>query len=202
MWERMVFGLDLSAKDVNPTGVCFLSGKFARTKVLKSDNEILEEIQVSNPNIIAIDAPLTLNNRICDVLLKKYGAMPLKLKSIMQLATRAVRLVNELETLILQDTKIIEVFPTATAKILSVYHRDDGIKQQKIAEVLNIEFNCKVSKDELDAFLCALTGWLFSANLTIDVGNEQGKITIPNVAKVDEIIRMVQNLKIEVGKLK
>jgi predicted nuclease with RNAse H fold len=165
---------------------------------LKNDDEIIESIFQFSPEIIAIDAPLSFGDRICDKSLKKYGVMPLKLFSIQNLAKRAVSIVRKLNEVM--NIKVLEVFPTGTAKILGTYHKDYKDKQKKLAEKFEIGFSGNFTRDELDSFLCALTGLIFIYGLTIDVGDESGKITIPKESEIEIIIKEIKKLKLVVEK--
>jgi hypothetical protein len=172
-----IIGIDLAGKPHNPTGICTLETESNSIflKTIYSDEEILEEISIYAPDqtVIAIDAPLIKGNipkiRLADKLLKKYGAMPPTMQSMKSLSVRATDLVRRLES---KGYKVIEVFPTATAKILRVYNKD----YIKVSKALNIEAK---NKHELDAYLCALTGKLFLQGKTIEVGDEEGKIILP-----------------------
>ena len=70
------------------------------------------------------------------------------------------------------EFEVIEVFPTATAKILGFYHK----KFKETASILKIKVK---NKHELDAYLCCLTGKLFLEGKTEIVGDETGGIIIP-----------------------
>jgi len=170
-------GIDLAGKPCNPTGICILKidSKEISLKTVYSDEEILKEIYIypSDRTILAIDAPLMKDSkpklRLADKLLKKYGAMPPTMKSMKYLSIRAFNLSREFK---LKGYKVIEVFPTATAKILGIFNKD----YTKISKALDIE---PKNKHELDAYLCALTGKLFLQGKTIEVGDDEGKIILP-----------------------
>ncbi|UCH88814.1 MAG: hypothetical protein JSV49_11320, partial [Thermoplasmata archaeon] len=70
-----VAGLDLAAKNVNPSGFAIIDkSKLTRLELLRSDNEIKSELRSFNFSVIAIDAPLTDavgRTRTCDKLMKK-----------------------------------------------------------------------------------------------------------------------------------
>jgi len=138
----MIVGLDLAGKPKNPSGFCILN-KEAETKSLYSDLEILREIEMVKPKLIAIDAPFWLPRvgawRPCDQKLIKKGFHPLSplLPSMHTLTLRAKHLVSVLRG---RKYKMIEVFPRATEKILKLSKEP------------------RKNKDEYDALLCALTG--------------------------------------------
>ena len=164
----MIAGIDLAAKKNNPTGVCFFEDVNSyELLTLYEDYEIINSVNEKKATIIAIDAPLMKKIRIreADKALKKYGAMPPTMKGMKMLTERAMKLVTRLHG------KIIEVFPTASAKILGIYDRD----YKKMAEKLGIEAR---NKHEVDAYLAAYTAYLHTKGLTIAVGKEE-KIIIP-----------------------
>jgi len=169
-----VVGIDLAGKKSNPTGLCILDDKIA-IETVYTDKEIVERIYQYRADkcIVAIDAPLmnreTIKVRLADRLLRKYGALPPTMKGMRSLVLRASNIVQEIED---RGYRVIEVFPTASAKILGVYDRDYRI----VAGKLGIDVN---SKHELDAYLCALTGKLFLEGKAMTVGNEEGMIVIP-----------------------
>ncbi|KAA0004319.1 MAG: DUF429 domain-containing protein [Thermoplasmata archaeon] len=176
--DMFSIGIDLAGKTCNPTGFCVLVEKNKEVMCLKtlySDEEILKEIFFYPPveTIVAVDAPLMKNGipkmRMADKLLKKYGAMPPTMKSMICLSIRAYTLSKKLENM---RYKIIEVFPTATAKILGIYDKS----YVKMSRILKVEVK---NRHELDAYLCALTGKLFLEYKTTEVGDMEGKIIIP-----------------------
>ena len=167
----MIAGIDLAAKQKNPTGVCFFkSVEKYELFTLYGDDEIIEMMQEKEPSIIAIDAPLMKKVRIreADRLLKKYGAMPPTMPSMEMLTKRAMKIVEKL-----QRFKIVEVFPTASAKILGIYDKN----YKKTASNLGIVVR---NKHELDAYLAAYTAYLYMEGKAIEVGNKE-KIIIPRI---------------------
>lgn len=166
-----ILGVDLAGKKTNPTGICYLEDNKIECRTVYSDEQILEIAVEFKPDIIAIDAPIMQGEpriRKADRILKKYGAMPPHLPSMKPLTLRGTKLATQLKTY----RRVIEVFSTATAKILDVYNKD----YRKTAGKLNIKVK---NKHELDAFLCFLTAKLFLKEKTVDIGDEEGKIVVP-----------------------
>ena len=60
MREPIVIGLDLAGLPKNPSGVAKLCGKQLETREIYSDAEILELCENVRPEVVAIDAPLSL----------------------------------------------------------------------------------------------------------------------------------------------
>ena len=102
------------------------------------------------------------------------------LKGMEVLAVRGASIAKKL-----QDKKIrhIEVLSKATAKILGFYSKDDFILQKNIMELgLDGDVNTRLlSRDELDAVLAAITGYLYQEGQVKTVGGEDGLVHIPEV---------------------
>jgi hypothetical protein len=137
-----VVGIDLAGKFENPTGFCSMTDSGTETKLLFSDEEIINEVEIIKPDCIAIDAPFWLPNqgawRPSDEKLLRRGFQPLStlLPTMRLLALRASRLVKVLRE---RGYNVIEVFSNASEKIL-------GLSKEP-----------RKNKDEYDALLCALT---------------------------------------------
>ena len=56
----LIVGLDLAGVETRPTGFCLLAGMKAETCLLYTNEEILKIIDNCRPQVIAIDAPLSL----------------------------------------------------------------------------------------------------------------------------------------------
>src|SRR5437867_1395143 len=56
----VVLGIDLAGSPRRPTGLCLLRGSQAQTSVAFSDKDILSTIQQARPDLVPIDAPLSL----------------------------------------------------------------------------------------------------------------------------------------------
>ncbi|MEM2935542.1 MAG: DUF429 domain-containing protein [Candidatus Thermoplasmatota archaeon] len=168
--EKKIAGLDLAALPKNKSGLCILKEK-PEFFILYSDEEILSFFENVKPDIVGIDAPIMdeVKVRKADLLLKKYGAMPPTMQGMKILTERASKLVKKL------NCKVIEVFPTATAKIIGIYDKN----WQRMTEKLGI--NAK-SKHELDAYLAAYTAYLYLIGEAEEVGDEE-KVIIPKKIK-------------------
>ncbi len=166
--DYRVMGIDLAALPKNPTGVCIMGDNIFLFTLYK-DEEILTAINEAKPRIVAIDAPLMkkIMVREADIALKKYGAMPPTMPSMKMLVKRASKIVKEI------DAEVIEVFPTATAKILGIYEKD----WCKMAEKIGIKAR---NKHEIDAYLAAYTAYLYIQGKTEEVGGEE-KVVVPKV---------------------
>ena len=56
----VIAGIDLAGSPARPTGVCILTGDRARTQLAFEDTEILDLIRAAGPDLVTIDAPLSL----------------------------------------------------------------------------------------------------------------------------------------------
>lgn len=177
--------MDLAGVSKNPTGFCILTEKAGvktvQTGVLHSDEEIIGKINEAGPELTALDAPTKYDgkNRLCDTILKDYGALPVTLRGMEVLAKRGVGLYEKLKP----KHKVIEVYAKASAKILGVYHKDDFICQKKLLSLdLSGDPNNRIlSRDELDAVFAAITAYLHLSGQTKTVGDDEGRITVPEI---------------------
>lgn len=166
-----ILGVDLAGKTTNPTGICILNNDTINFKTVYSDKQILEISSGLKPDIIAIDAPIIHGEpriRKADRILKKYGALPPSLPAMKSLTLRGSGLAARLAT----RYNVIEVFPTATAKILGIYSRN----YRETVSKLDIKVK---NKHELDAYLCYLTAKMFLEGETVEIGNKTGTIIVP-----------------------
>lgn len=168
-----ILGIDLAGRSTNPTGICIFDNGKIFFKTAHSDEEILQTCFGLNPDVIGIDAPVMYGRikvRKADKVLKKYGALPPTLPSMRCLTIRGSKLAAELSS----RYKVIEVFPTATAKILGVYNKD----YRETARLLGVDV---VNKHELDAYLCCITAKMFIEGETVTVGDDEGRIVVPEL---------------------
>lgn len=178
-----IVGVDLAGNPSNDTGLCLLTvdgSKSVKTEILHSDEDILKRIHEIKPDVIAIDAPLIFSGdkRQCDHILREYGTLPVTLRGMEILAIRGANLSKKLE-----DFKVIEVFATATGKILGLYDKDTR-RVQKMLISAGIEGDIGtrfLTRDELDSIFAALTGFLHLDGKTKTVGDAGGEIVVPEV---------------------
>lgn len=144
-----------------------------------SNNQILKKIDHFNPTVVAIDAPLIdgpIRIRKADQLMKKYGAMPPTMKSMRLLTKRGTFIAQLLRE---KGYRVIEVFPTGTAKILGFYEK----KYKKSVEKIQMQ-NIFNNKHEYDAYLCSLTANLYHKRKTKEIGENNETIVLPDKKKV------------------
>jgi predicted nuclease with RNAse H fold len=190
-----VIGLDLAANHKKQTGFCIMNENLeVKTFLLFTDNEILEHVKYYNPELIAIDAPLSLpmgrtsleeksniHLRLCDRELLGLGIkfFPITLGPMRKLTERGIKLKQMLENF---GYKVIEVFPGATQDILGLVRKNQGINKLREGLIsLGIKgIKYEMSDDELDAITCALTGLLYLKGECIELGDKrEGILIIP-----------------------
>jgi len=189
-----ILGIDLAGSEKRKTGICILNEKLeANCFCLFKDKEILDLIEKEKPDLIAIDAPLSLPRgrkslkrkskihfRECDKELWKFGIkfFPITLGPMRKLTERGIKLRKILE----KKYKVIEVYPGATQDILKIPRKQKGLKKLKEGlEKLGIRILKKdPNGDELDAITSALTGLLYLKGKYIAIGDKrEGQIILP-----------------------
>jgi len=192
-----VVGIDLAGSEKQKTGFCILDEKLnAKTKVLKKDEEIISETLKAKPEIISIDAPLSLpfgrkslsqkgppHLRECDkeLLKMKIKFFPITLGPMRKLTKRGIKLKKIFES---KGLKVIESFPGAAQDILNMPRKQAGL--EKLRKAL-IKFGIKgdvkkkeITGDELDAITSALVGKMYLEGNYIAIGNpNEGLIILP-----------------------
>jgi uncharacterized protein len=179
-------GIDLTGKEENPTGICILDEEIVRFKTLFYNEEIVNLIKNYQPDLTAIDAPLSLPlGRCClekDCECAEYGhlrqaereirpygrVLPLTFMGMKMLTFRGIRLRDRLS----RDFKVIETHPRTSQKMLGLDLVED------LEKILTIPGN--PSEHELDALLAAITGCLYCKGGYIELGDpDEGTIIIP-----------------------
>ncbi len=159
-----VAGVDLAAKTHNPTGVAFIRDGRAMATTVRSDEEIMEFIERCEPVLVAIDAPLLMNEeRYAERFLRRYGALPLTMHGMRVLCKRAITLRERIE-----GTRVFEVFPTATAKILG-FHATPKLRMMEHLRCL-FDVEGGENEHEVDAIICAYTALLYVKGRAVNVG--------------------------------
>ncbi|MCX8154161.1 MAG: DUF429 domain-containing protein [Candidatus Bathyarchaeota archaeon] len=193
--DKCVIGIDLAASSKNPTGWALLRGKTLRTALIYTDSEILENIVMNNPALIAIDAPLHLpkkanffRNADKEMIRKGYKVFSPKLPAMQKLTLRAIkvnRLIGE------KKYKTIEVHPTSTRKALEMPSKDWKAIQAILKNLgLKGELETRtLISHELDAATAALTAVLHLKKQTERLGDrEEGYIIVPNKRNWRELL--------------
>jgi len=169
--ERVV-GLDLAGSPNRDTGACVMERpRRLRAAVLRSDREILEFVISSLPQLVVIDAPLSLPRgrktiedrsgphlRECDreLLRRRIPFFPLTLGPMRMLTVRGMRIARALTR---QGIPVVEGYPGGAQDILGLPRKKVGVSvlQQSLRqEGLGGDLDRRpLSHDELDAVTIA-----------------------------------------------
>jgi predicted nuclease with RNAse H fold/adenylate kinase family enzyme len=196
-WPRVV-GIDLRAKASNPTGWALCFGSRVDTKIIYTDDEIVDLSLQANPDLISIDAPLSLprgrSSVYDDSPCRKTGGIvrdaerilwsrgirvyPALIRHMQGLTSRGILLTKEFER---RGIPVIESYPGAAQDIL-------GIPRKKVDEDLLLGGLCEFgytirsakSHDELDAVTSAMVGYFYLADQYEAIGaDDEGYMIIP-----------------------
>jgi uncharacterized protein len=183
-----VVGIDLAGSPRRPTGVCYLRGMTAHGQVAFSDEEILHLVNEMKPDLVTIDAPLSLPQgrktiqdrsgkhfRECDRELHRRGIrfFPITLGPMRMLTERGLRLKAKIEVMTYHT---VECFPGGAQDVWGIprKHNDleglrTGLKGLGVKGVTDAMTN-----DELDAVTAALVGRWFLLGKGEMLGGEEG----------------------------
>lgn len=195
-------GIDLAGKSENPSGICILNDHDFNFKTLYGDEDILEEINRTNPSLVAIDAPLSLPKGRCCLEkdcecavgghfrqserdIRPYGrVLPLTFRGMKMLTLRGIKIADKLR----KEYKVVETHPHTSQKILGLEDL-----QRDLGRFFKIPADA--TDHELDAMLAALTGFLFLNNCYLELGDpEEGTIIIPKDEKCLKLLKNSQSL--------
>lgn len=189
-----VAGLDLAGVSHRPSGGCFLEGLKAETTLLYTDEEILDWVRKEKPDLIAIDAPLTLppgrksiderndsHYRPCDMELRrrKIPFFPITLGPMRVLTKRGIKLRKILEG---DGFRVVEIYPGGAQDIWNIPRARSSLSGlrnglRKLG-ITGLKKEC--TDHELDAASGALVGYLFLEEKAEVYGDfESGAIIMP-----------------------
>ena len=183
--ERLrTVGIDLSGMEKNPSGWAILEGRKARTALLSSDEEIVEATVREEPDLVAIDAPLSLPEngytREVDKAMHKLGlhVLPPLFPAMKALTLRGIKLSD---ILLSRGLSVIEVHPASTRKVLGLPVKGRASIRAALLELgLRGDLERReLSIHELDALTAALTASLHLLGLSEPVRARDGEIIIP-----------------------
>ncbi len=185
-------GIDLAGSGKRPTGVCVMDERFdASCAAVFSDVEIISKAEQECPDIIAVDAPLSLPEgredidirsdihlRECDreLLSRKIKFFPITLGPMRMLTRRGIslkRILNE------KGFNVIEVYPGAAQDILGIARQKfpdrllGGLKKRGINGLHEA-----LSVHELDAATAAYVGLLHLMGQTEEIGAASGGVIV------------------------
>jgi predicted nuclease with RNAse H fold len=188
-----VVGLDLAGVETSPTGFCFLKELRTKTFHVYRDEEIVHRIEEIRPQVVAVDAPLSLpagrksieertsnHLRDCDkeLLRRKIRFFPVTLGPMRKLTSRGIKLKKDFEG---KRFQMIEVYPGGAQDVLGIPRKQSGIRNLKEGlEKLKIKgLTDQMSHHELDAVTCAYVGKLFLEGKSIAYGTPEQAIIMP-----------------------
>ncbi len=189
-----IVGLDLAGAESRPTGFCILRSMKAEAFTVYGDEEIIRKITESKPEVVAVDAPLSLpagrksieertnvHLRECDKELQRRGIkfFPITLGPMRRLTTRGIRLKKILEE---KHFKVIEVYPGGAQDVLKIPRKQEGLEELKSGlEKLKITgLTDRMNDHELDAVTCAYVGKLFLEGKAVAYGAAEQTIMMPD----------------------
>ena len=202
-----IVGIDLAGvvNKTSHTGISVLQGNYAKTTVVTYDDEIVSFIKQYNPDIVSIDAPLSLPKgrtsvydddpmrdeygitRYCERELKRRGvnSYPALINSMQELTKRGMNLSMKLRKM---GYPVIECFPGAAQDILQIPRKRTDLDLLKTGLVrigIHGDFETRnVIHDELDAITAALVGKFFIDGYFEPIGiPEENDMIVPSVQK-------------------
>ena len=188
----VVVGVDLAGSPRRPTGLCLLRGLRAETHIAFSDDDILHVVRQARPDLVPIDAPLSLPKgrrtihdrsgehfRNCDRELLRRGIrfFPITLGPMRMLTERGLALKMKLRAM---GYHAVECYPGAAQDVWGIprQHRD---RQGLLAGLRKLGLRGlrkTATSDELDAATAALVGRWFLLDRAEILGDKDG-IVIP-----------------------
>lgn len=175
-------GIDLAGKEENPTGFSILKKPTIEAEILYSDEEIIETCNSEDPNIVAIDAPLSfpvegsLRKADSELIKRGYKVLPPSSGGMKLLTERGISLAKELKE---SDFEVIEVHPRTSARILF----DSESREEWVSGLSekNWDLNLELDEHQIDSALAALTGHYYLKGKVEEVGENNRKIVIPQI---------------------
>ncbi len=195
-----IVGIDLAGKVSSRTGLCLLRGSKAETRVAHTDEDIEQFIREKKPDLISIDAPLSLpNGRTCvydDDPERHFGIMreserelkrrgvnsyPALIRSMQELTKRGIRLAEQFRN---AGHPVIECFPGAAQDVIQLPRKrtDESLLKRGLSRFgIQGSFRTeKVCHDELDAITASLVGQFFISGYFEPLGcPEENDMIIP-----------------------
>jgi len=193
-YNLVVVGIDLAGSPRRPTGVCLLRGLKAETHVAFSDDDILDAVRHARPDLVPIDAPLSLPKgrrtihdrsgehlRECDreLLRRRIRFFPITLGPMRMLTERGLALKKKLSAM---GYRAVECYPGAAQDVwgLPRQHRDREGLLAGLRKLGVRGLSKTATSDELDASTAALVGRQFLLGRGNMLGGKSG-ILIPAV---------------------
>lgn len=196
-----IVGIDLAGTTSSRTGLCALYNHTAKTQIAHTDEEIIQFVQSAHPELISIDAPLSLPKgrttvydddparqeagivRYCEQVLKSRGvnSYPALIRSMQELTKRGIYLAELFRS---QGYPVIECFPGAAQDVVQLPRKrtDESLLKKGLSTFgIHGDFQtAQICHDELDAITAALVGQFFISDYFEPLGiPEENDMIIP-----------------------
>jgi len=192
-----VVGLDLAGSPRRDTGACAMDGPRRLTAaVLHTDQEIVGFVRALQPDLVVIDAPLSLPRgrrtiedrsgphlRECDRVLLRWRLpfFPLTLGPMRMLTVRGMELADRLRK---EGFSVLEGYPGGAQDLLRLPRKKAGAERLQRALMrrgLGGDLELRpLTHDELDAVTIAWVGWAFRRGKGILIGDPtEGLMLLP-----------------------
>lgn len=196
-----IVGIDLAGKPSSRTGICLLKGTWAQTTVAHTDDDIVQFVQNAQPDLISIDAPLSLPKgrtsvydddparesagimRYCERELKRrnVNCYPALIRSMQELTRRGIYLAERFRK---NGYPVIECFPGAAQDIVQLPRKrtDESLLKSGLSKLgIRGPFRKEaICHDELDAITASLVGQFFISGFYEPLGiPEENDMIIP-----------------------
>jgi len=189
----LIVGLDLAGVESRPSGFCVLEGMKVETCLVYRDEEFIQRIEEVKPEVIAVDAPLSLppgrksieertnvHLRECDreLLKRRIKFFPITLGPMRMLTKRGIKLRKLLGN---KGYKVIEVYPGGAQDFWGIPRKQDGLERLRngLGNIGVEGLLERTTGHELDAVTCALVGKLFLEGKSETFGNPLEGIVMP-----------------------
>jgi uncharacterized protein len=183
-----ILGIDLAGSPKRPTGACLMDANLScACSVLFSDDEIVNLAASELPDVIAVDAPLSLppgresideksgsHLRECDreLIRRKIKFFPVTLGPMRMLTKRGLMLKKVFEGM---GLKTIEVYPGAAQDIMGVSRQKYPGKLLRGLRRLGIKgLHNRLNVHELDAATSSYVGFLYLKGEAEKLEDESG----------------------------
>ncbi len=173
--EWRILGLDLSGSPKNPTGYAIvIDGVLVEYGIVHGDEEIEYIVRKLKPQVVVIDAPLSMSKGFREVdreMIKRgFKVLPPSWKGMRKLVFRALKIKDYCEK---RGIKVLETHPRSALKNTGLNSVKDALsKYINLGDVV-LE---KLSKDILDAIVCATVGWAYVNRDVEVIAASDGKI--------------------------
>jgi uncharacterized protein YprB with RNaseH-like and TPR domain/predicted nuclease with RNAse H fold/dephospho-CoA kinase len=198
-----IVGIDLTGSEKRASGWCLLVGKEAETRLIHSDEDLIQATIEARPDVISIDSPLSLPRgrnivtdddparsafgivRTCERILRKRGinVYPCLLPSMQRLTERGIGLATLFRRI---GLAVIESYPGAAQDILGIPRKRASLALLSggLADfgVSGHWARRQVSHDELDSITAAVVGIFFWMGRFEGLGDEEeGQLVVPDL---------------------